>query len=357
MFGRLKAYITSDVTNPNENADGAISLRICSLVTIAYLFVLSALVAYTQSTGLVAFNLFFMMVYVYAFWLTYHDMTKGAVLWYNLATLGFVCFDVTYIGWDSGIQHFLFMLILFNLIFTYMSKKMQGMVTTGLCIVRLVLYFYCRNHGKVVELKGIPDISLQIITTVMVFLLLFICGVMLSKDSQQMERKLKKYNEELEMAANTDTLTRLWNRHYLMHYMEKKVKEPLDFMSIAIGDIDFFKKVNDTYGHECGDEVLRSLARIIESNMEGNGVTARWGGEEFIFVFEHANGDEAMIKLSMVQDAIRNAVVKYGDLELKITMTFGLVEYDPSLMLHENIKIADDRLYVGKQSGRDRIIY
>lgn len=357
MFGRLKAYIMSDVTNPNENADGAILLRICSLVSIAYLFVLSGLVLYTQSKTMVVLNLFFVMVYVYAFWLTYHDMTKGAVLWYNIATLGFVCFDVAFIGWDSGIQHFLFMLILFNLIFTYMSKTMQAVVTVLLCIVRLVLYFYCRNHTKMVELEGIPDISLQIITTVTVFLLLFICGVMLSKDSQQIERKLKKYNEELQTAASTDALTKLWNRHYLMRYMEKKVKEPLDFMSIAIGDIDYFKKVNDTYGHECGDEVLRCLARIIESNMGGNGVTARWGGEEFIFVFEHANGDEAKIKLSMVQDAIRKAVIKYGDLELKITMTFGLVEYDPNLMLHENIKIADDRLYVGKESGRDRIIY
>lgn len=357
MFDKLKAYIMRDVTNPNENADGAITLRICSLLTIVYLIILSGLVLYAKNAGAVACNLFFIVLCVYAFWLTYHDMTKGAVLWYNLATLGFVCFDVAYLGWDSGIQHFLFVLILFNLIFTYMSKKMQGIVTVGLCLVRLILYFYCRNHNKVVELQGIPDISLQIITTVMVFLLLFVCGVMLSKDSQQIERKLRKYNEELETAANTDTLTKLWNRHHLMHYMEKKLKEPMDFMSIAIGDIDFFKKVNDTYGHECGDEVLRVLARIIEREMEGNGVAARWGGEEFIFVFEHDNGDDAKIKLSTLQDAIKKAVIKYGDLELKITMTFGLVEYDPSKLLHENIKIADDRLYIGKQSGRDRIIY
>lgn len=357
MFSKLKAYILSDVTNPNENADGAITLRICALLTIVYLFVLSGLVAFTQSTGPVAFNLLFMAVYGYAFWLTYHDMTKGAVLWFNIASMGFVCYDVTGIGWDSGIQHYLFVLMLFNLIFTYMSKNMQAIVVALLCILRLYLYFYCRGHEKVVRLEGLADISLQIITTITVFLLLFICGVMLSKDSQQIERKLKKYNEELEMAANTDTLTRLWNRHYLMRYMEKKLKEPVGFMSIAIGDIDFFKKVNDTYGHECGDEVLRCLARVIEREMEDHGVTARWGGEEFIFVFENANGDEAKVKLSMVQDAIKKTVIRYGDLELKITMTFGLVEYDPKLLLHENIKIADDRLYIGKQSGRDRIIY
>jgi len=357
MFGKLKACILRDVTNPNENADGAITLRICSLITIVYLLFLSGVVLYTKSAGLILCNIFFMMLYIYAFWLTYHDMTKGALLWFNGATLGFVCFDVAYLGWDSGIQHFLFMLILFNLIFTYMSKRTQCLVAAVLCMLRLNLYSFCRTHEKVVELEGLSDVLLQVVTTVCAFVLLYICGLMLSKDSQQMERKLKKYNEELEMAANTDTLTRLWNRHHLMRYMEKRLKEPMDFLSIAIGDIDYFKKVNDTYGHECGDEVLRTLARIIEKEMHGNGVTARWGGEEFIFVFEEANGDEAKIKLSQVQDAIRKAVIKYEDLELKITMTFGLVEYDPKLKLHENIKVADDRLYIGKEAGRDRIIY
>lgn len=357
MLGKFKEYIFKDVANPNENSDGAITLRICSLITIAYLLILSSLVMVTKSAGLITCNIFFMMVYVYTFWLTYHDMTKGAMLWFNGATLGFVCFDVVYLGWDSGIQHFLFALILFNLIFTYVSKKAQFLVTAILCLIRLWLYFYCRTNAKVVELEGIPDIALQVITTVMVFLLLYICGLMLSKDSQEMERKLKKHNDELEHAANTDTLTGLWNRHHLMRYMEKKLKEPYDFMSIAIADIDFFKKVNDTYGHECGDEVLRTLARIIENRMEGYGIAARWGGEEFIFVFEGMNGDEAKIKLADVQDTIKKAIIRYEDLELKITMTFGLVEYDPTLKLHENIKVADDRLYIGKEAGRDRIIY
>lgn len=357
MLGKLKAYIFRDVNNPNENADGAITLRICSLITTVYLIILISMVMYTKSTSLIMCNLFFIVIYVYSIWLTYHDMTKGAMLWFNVATLGFVCFDVVYMGWGSGIQHFLFVLILFNLLFTYASKNTQGVVTAVLCILRLYLYSYCRVHEKNVAIEGTLDVVLQIITTVIVFVLLFICGIMLSKDSQEIERKLKKHNEELELAANTDTLTKLWNRHHLMRYMEKRLEESNDFLSIAIGDIDYFKKVNDTYGHECGDEVLRTLARIIEKQMEGHGVAARWGGEEFIFVFEGVNGDDAKIKLSVLQEAIRKTVIRYEDLELKITMTFGLVEYDPKLKLHENIKVADDRLYIGKEAGRDRIVY
>jgi len=117
MFEKFKRLITREVTNPNENSDGAITLRICSLITIIYLAVVIMTLLYTKSAALILLNIVFMAVYGYLFWLTYYDMTKGALLWYNLATVGFVCFDVIYMGWDSGIQHFLFMLILLDLIF------------------------------------------------------------------------------------------------------------------------------------------------------------------------------------------------------------------------------------------------
>lgn len=357
MFGKIKRLIRREVPNPNENSDGAIALRICSLISIAYLAIVIVTLLYTRSAALILCNIIFMAVYGYLFWLTYYDMTRGALLWYNLATVGFVCFDVFYIGWDSGIQHFFFMLILLDLIFSNMSNMVQGIVAVLLCIVRLGLYFYCRVYEPHVEIEGAPDIFIQVFTTVTVFVLLFICGVMLSKDSKEIQCKLTRYNEELEAMANTDTLTKLWNRLHLMSYIEKKVTDSYHFMAIAIGDIDYFKKVNDTYGHECGDEVLRTLASIFKKQMEGNGVVARWGGEEFIFVFEGVNGDEAMIKLSDLQNAVRKAVIRYEELELKVTMTFGLVEYELSMSLDDNIKIADERLYIGKESGRDRIIY
>lgn len=357
VFKAFKAWVLRDVDNRNETSQGAITLRICSLVIIVYLTFLTGTMLYTGNASLILFNLMFMAVYGYLLWLTYCDMTKGALLWFNLATIGFVCFDVIYMGWNSGIQHFLFMLILLNLIFIYMSKNVQFVVTILLCIVRLCLYYYCRLNTAIVDMNNVLDEMIQIVTTACVFLLLFICGVMLSQDSQKMERKLTEYNNELQQLANTDALTKLWNRHHLMKYIADKIKEPYEFMSIAIGDIDFFKKINDTYGHECGDEVLRSLAKVFVENMDGKGVVARWGGEEFIFVYEHANGDEAKQKLAQLQSAVKKTVIHYEDIEVKVTMTFGLVEFDHDLNLDENICIADERLYQGKNEGRDRIIY
>ena len=115
MWKAFKEWILRDVSNRNESSQGAITLRICSLIIITYLFFVTGLMLYTDNPRMILFNIMFIAVYAYLLWLTYCDMTKGALLWFNIATIGFVCFDVSYMGWNSGIQHFIFMLILLNL--------------------------------------------------------------------------------------------------------------------------------------------------------------------------------------------------------------------------------------------------
>ena len=356
-MGKLKNILFMDVDNPNEKADGPIALRISAIVMMIYLVVISVLPVMVHRVLWIVGNLLFVLIYGHLIGMTYRNHTRKALTWYNVVTVAAVCFNVGLIGWNSGIQHFLFVLVLIDLIFTCRNRWNQCAVVLFLCVIRLALYFYCRMYATTIQLQIFYDIFLQVFTTVAVFFMLYLNGMMLARDSQIIERKLMKYNKELQRAANTDMLTKLWNRLFLMQYMEKKVASPDIFMSIAIGDIDFFKKVNDTYGHECGDEVLRTLAAVFKKEMEGHGVVARWGGEEFIFVFEGVNGDEAMVLLDHLQRVVRDTVINYEGLQLKVTMTFGLVEYNTKLRLDENINIADERLYIGKEKGRDRIIY
>lgn len=356
-MGKLKNILFMDVDNPNEKADGPIALRISAIVMMIYLAVISVMLVMVHRVLWIVGNLLFVLIYGHLIGMTYRNHTRKALIWYNVVTVAAVCSNVGLIGWNSGIQHFLFVLVLMDLIFTCRNRWNQCAVVLFLCVIRLALYFYCRMYAATIQLQIFYDIFLQVFTTVAVFFMLYLNGMMLARDSQIIERKLMKYNKELQRAANTDMLTKLWNRLFLMQYMEKKVASPDIFMSIAIGDIDFFKKVNDTYGHECGDEVLRTLAAVFKKEMEGHGVVARWGGEEFIFVFEGVNGDEAMVLLDHLQRVVRDTVINYEGLQLKVTMTFGLVEYNTKLRLDENINIADERLYIGKEKGRDRIIY
>lgn len=121
------------------------------------------------------------------------------------------------------------------------------------------------------------------------------------------------------------------------------------FVSIAIADIDFFKRINDTYGHDAGDEVLKAVAELFMDKMKTYGRVCRWGGEEFLFVFYGRNGDAAYDVLQEIYDEIHRLTVSYENEEIRITMTFGLEEYDKNDGMEMAIRRADEKLYQEKR--------
>lgn len=155
-----------------------------------------------------------------------------------------------------------------------------------------------------------------------------------------------------------DALTELFNRRSgdrkLKQIINKYESQQSPF-ALAIGDIDFFKNINDTYGHDCGDLVLKNIAAILHRHMCNCGFAARWGGEEFLLVFDRMNLEEALKRLTALLDDIRAMESIYEGHRIKITMTFGLTNGDSSdikALLHA----ADDRLYLGKTLGRNQIV-
>ena len=143
-----------------------------------------------------------------------------------------------------------------------------------------------------------------------------------------------------------------------MQYLEQTlIPGNTSFTSICICDIDFFKKVNDNYGHDVGDIVLQNLADIMTTTLDKNILAARWGGEEFLLVFAGYNGDEAYNKLETLRGNIKSLEFKAKEKTFSITMTFGLAEYDFSSDIDTIIKEADEKLYMGKENGRDQIVF
>lgn len=156
-----------------------------------------------------------------------------------------------------------------------------------------------------------------------------------------------------------DALTELYNKrtgNNRFEALRNKCRINKKPYCLAIGDIDFFKKVNDTYGHEAGDEVLRVIAGIIKKNMRGNGFVARWGGEEFMFGFENANKDKAAKLLAKTLNEIRRTTIEYNEMIIDVTMTFGLVAGNEAKNMETLFNIADSRLYIGKENGRNQIV-
>lgn len=162
----------------------------------------------------------------------------------------------------------------------------------------------------------------------------------------------------LRIMIEQDALTELYNRRSgdkkLRQVFEESRSSGQSF-AIAIGDIDFFKKVNDTYGHECGDAVLKNVSALLKQHMWHRGFAARWGGEEFLLVFENVDLAEARKQLELLMDKIHELDTLYEGQHVKVNMTFGLI-CDPDKDIHALLKEADGKLYIGKTNGRNQVV-
>ena len=162
----------------------------------------------------------------------------------------------------------------------------------------------------------------------------------------------------LRSLVECDTLTELYNRRsggrHLACSVEKARSKNTPF-TLVIGDIDFFKRVNDTYGHLCGDEVLKSVARLLRKHLKDKGYAIRWGGEEFLLVYENSRLEDALESLRALQEDINSTRILFEDTVVSVTMTFGMA-CDPTMDLKDLLREADDRLYYGKNNGRNQIV-
>ncbi len=165
---------------------------------------------------------------------------------------------------------------------------------------------------------------------------------------------LREKNMELDFLANYDMLTKLNNRHHMMHFFEQFEKSGKPYC-VIIGDIDDFKVINDTYGHNCGDMVLYTVADIIKKTLEQRGVPCRWGGEEFLMLV-YGEQETAGEILELVRHKIEENVVNYHGQDVRVTMTFGMAFYKERANVEKMISLADQRLYYGKNHGKNRIV-
>lgn len=346
-----------DIKDRNELKKTAVATRCYCWLMVLYAIVFACLTIIDGSVYGSMLLLIPVLGYAITLHLSYGKSVQNSCRTVAIVTLISIPAIVLWFGWDSGIQHFLFALVIFNILFVRMSIKTQFLSVLVICAVRLSLYFYCRMFEPIHMLSPDMKMIIQVISTVFVFALITVCGINYAIENQNTENELRKYNVELQRIASTDPLTKLWNRHKMIEHVSEFLAQGNEFCSLCLCDIDFFKKINDTYGHEAGDKVLVSLADLFMKEMRECGAVARWGGEEFLIAFENVNGDDALVLLSELRNKVKKLVTNYEGQEIKFTMTFGLVEYDRTLSLDENTKIADDRLYRGKQNGRDQIVY
>jgi diguanylate cyclase (GGDEF)-like protein len=176
---------------------------------------------------------------------------------------------------------------------------------------------------------------------------------------------LTRAQDELQKLASTDALTGLYNRRHVLDRVQQErarmLREKQDVaqktMAFAMVDIDFFKKINDTYGHQVGDHVLQEVSTRLRQSLRVYDVLGRYGGEEFLVVLPNTTVHEAQFVAERMHEAVRHAPVACDGESIVVTVSIGVAAtHSAAEEAAHTIKRADDALYHAKENGRDRVI-
>lgn len=172
------------------------------------------------------------------------------------------------------------------------------------------------------------------------------------EDRYEFEEKLKIKTKQLHILSVTDGLTQMYNHKYICDNLEIRVQKNRGNFCLAMIDVDYFKKVNDTYGHQCGDEVLEKVASVIKSNISSNDMAGRYGGEEFLLIFLDKNIEEAFNIIEAMRKELFSTTISKK--EVKVTISAGIVRHSYE-NAEELLQKADEKLYKAKENGRNRV--
>lgn len=165
-----------------------------------------------------------------------------------------------------------------------------------------------------------------------------------------------RLRENLRDMVERDPLTTLLNRR-TCHKKLDELRDSHTGYSVVMGDIDFFKKINDTYGHSAGDLVLKKVSAMLkECAVSNGGFAVRWGGEEFLMIFPGHSADDTYPLVSELLSEIRATKLESDGSEISVTMTFGIAASADGAESEKTINSADSLLYFGKNNGRNRIV-
>ena len=146
----------------------------------------------------------------------------------------------------------------------------------------------------------------------------------------------------------------IWHRRYLIRYLTELIRHTEKEFLISLIDIDDFKHLNDTYGHAYGDQVLTELAGFMQEEIEGKGIASRFGGEEFLLVFEDGDVSGAFESLCRIQERLK--AFGQESKEQEITFSGGVESYREEMPLDKLFTAVDEKLYQAKNSGKKQII-
>lgn len=343
----------------------------CALIHTIFFLVF----AFAEIYVLMSFNIFSISFYIIgAYMCGTGSFEKHALKWiimiYGEITLHAVVATI-HLGYDM--YFFLYTMVGLSIsaymLFFSCDKKIFGrMIVIFLCISLLAL------AGCQIYLSVKPPLYtwifhktpsdgminfMRLLNLICCTVTVFFFSVMFVIEINSLIRKLNAAYDKLSYTAMHDSLTGLYNRHSLRDFFESLTESGNEYC-VALGDIDNFKKVNDTYGHDCGDEVLVTVSDIIKDGIEEQDLACRWGGEEILIIMRGTR-DDCLDRMNGIRSRINASVVESGKTSVRVTMTFGFadcheVENSEKNHMESIVILVDGRLYKGKNSGKNVIV-
>lgn len=358
----LRYFITRDVENENEVKMYAVVLRVVLLIYAFYCFtstIFTCAIGHLAAVGVYAVEL---AVTCLLFYLTYKNMTRNAAYITALMFSFHIVVHSYMYGVHTDLMQFSYVLILLLFAIDYISNMRGKLCILFLIIfVRMIVYYYYSNNEPLYGYSKLTEGFWRISHIVLVSCVVSVIAIITTSDFSKMREKLTLTNRRLRDVAGKDPLTGLSNRRSGEIYINDVIHDyslgNVPAITLVMADVDLFKSVNDTYGHENGDIVLKDLANIMGAMMRNKGLACRWGGEEFLLVFNGYNGDEVWNILTDMQKEVAELEYHWDNSIRRITLTYGVAEYGLDSSIDEVIKEADDKLYMGKEQGRNRIIF
>lgn len=270
----------------------------------------------------------------------------------------FLC-NIT-LGWSFGFSFFGLLIIPVVYFVTFIDGGIPRptLLSTILSVIDIALmfvsYFFEGTLNKTAfshELEQLMSCMNMLITAFALIIFSFLFVFNIHKTMSNLNQK----NKELDFLANYDALTQLRNRHHIadqFHIYEQGTKP----YCVILGDIDDFKRINDTYSHDCGDKVLVTVADIISTGVGERGTVCRWGGEEILIIMS-GTSDECYEIVENIRLKIQNMKLNFNRREINVTMTFGFSDYSEAMNIEKLVSVADSRLYKGKRNGKNQVVY
>jgi diguanylate cyclase (GGDEF)-like protein len=260
-------------------------------------------------------------------------------------------FVTTWVGWIAGFH--LYLVAGGQLVFMLFTDR-QRLLRLGYVVLAIGTFFYCQlavpERGLGTELPQAVDGVLFSINATLALLMVFVLAAAGHSGAALARARADGATVRAEYLANTDELTGLSNRRPVLRRLDE-LSASVPYV-VAIADLDHFKRLNDTFGHECGDRVLAAVGARLKSGLRASDSVGRWGGEEFIFVMEQSTIADAAATMERLRAELAAPLPCTGHSH-EITMSVGVTDALPDGMAQRTLQRADEALYEAKAAGRN----